>query len=104
MYLSNFGGGKHSVFSVKRLDNLISKHIGWPGRKLGANQSRVLKALQSEEASKRPPKTDELLYKLMGQIDKHRKTNQSLYEAFWEIAKHARELKVKLRGICANNK
>lgn len=46
------------------------------------------------------PKTDELLYKLMGQIDKHRKTSQSVYEAFWEMAKHARELEVKLRGIC----
>ena len=50
------------------------------------------------------PKTDELLYKLMGQIDKHRKTSQSVYEAFWEMAKHAGESEVKLRGICANNK
>ena len=48
------------------------------------------------------PKTDELLYKLMGQIDKHRKTSQSVYEAFWEMAKHARELETKLRGICVN--
>ena len=48
------------------------------------------------------PKTDELLYRLMGQIDKHRKTSQSVYEALWEMAKHARELEVKLRGICAN--
>ena len=46
------------------------------------------------------PKTDELLYKLMGQIDKHRKTSQSVYEAFWDMTKHARELEVKLRGIC----
>jgi hypothetical protein len=50
------------------------------------------------------PKTDELLYRLMGQIDKHRKTSQSVYEALWEMAKHARELEAKLRGICANNK
>ena len=28
MYLPNFGGGKQSVFSVARLDNAISKHIG----------------------------------------------------------------------------
>ena len=43
------------------------------------------------------PKTDELLYRLMGKIDKHRKTSQSVYEAFWEMAKHARELEIKLR-------
>ena len=43
------------------------------------------------------PKTDELLYKLMGQIDRQRKTSQSVYEAFWEMAKHARELEIKLR-------
>jgi hypothetical protein len=43
------------------------------------------------------PKTDELLYRLMGQIDKHRKTSQSVYEALWEMAKHARELETKLR-------
>ena len=48
------------------------------------------------------PKTDELLYKLMGGIDRHRKSSQSVYEAFWEMAKHARELEVKLRGICVN--
>ena len=54
------------------------------------------------------PKTDELIYKLMGQIDMHRKTNrlsydtmQSVYEAFWELAKHTRELERKLGGICA---
>ena len=50
------------------------------------------------------PKTDELLYRLIGKIDKHRKTSQSVYEALWEMAKHARELEAKLRGICANNK
>ena len=43
------------------------------------------------------PKTDELLYRLMGQIDRHRKTSQSVYEALWEMAKHARELETKLR-------
>jgi len=32
----------------------------------------------------------------MGQIDRHRKTSQSVYEALWEMAKHARELEVKL--------
>ena len=48
------------------------------------------------------PKTDELIYKLMGQIDMHRKTNQSVYEAFWELAKHTRELERKLGGRCAN--
>jgi hypothetical protein len=48
------------------------------------------------------PKTDELLYRLMRQIDKHRKTSQSVYVALWEMAKHARELEAKLRGICVN--
>ena len=48
------------------------------------------------------PKTDELLYRLMGQIDRQRKTSQSVYEAFWDMTKHARELEVKLRGICVN--
>ena len=50
------------------------------------------------------PKTDELLYKLMGGIDRHRKSSQSVYEAFWDMTKHARELETKLRGICVNNK
>ena len=53
-----------------------------------------------KQVSTPTPKTDELLYRLMVQIDKHRKTSQSVYEAFWEMAKHARELEVKLRGIC----
>ena len=50
------------------------------------------------------PKTDELLYKLMGQIDRQRKTSQSVYEAFWEMAKHALELETKLRGVSVNTK
>ena len=43
------------------------------------------------------PKTDELLYKLMGGIDRHRKSSQSVHEAFWDMTKHARELEVKLQ-------